>query len=80
MSIPGWPLLQRPETFIADNEPKAMLSGLETRQCITQPPQSPPPQINMSLLFFNKALPDQMLTPVMIVQPAEGINSKSPFK
>ena len=58
-----------------------MLSGLQTRQCITQPPNlTPLPQINVPLLFFNKALPDQMSTPVMMAQPAEGINNKSPFK
>lgn len=59
-----------------------MLLGLEIRQCITHAPQvsPPPPQINVPLLFFNKALPDQMLTPVMIAQPVEGINGKSPFK
>lgn len=50
---------------------------LETRRCIPPPP---PPQINVPLLFFNKARPDRMLTPVMIAQPAEGISSKSPFK
>lgn len=44
------------------------------------PHNPPPPQINVLLLFFNKALPDQMLTPAMIAQPGEGISSKSPFK
>lgn len=63
-----------------------MLFSLETHQCITYRPQfhitphPPPPQINVLLLFFNKALPDQMLTPAMIAQPGEGISSKSPFK
>lgn len=56
-----------------------MLWGLERIQCISQPPTHFP-QINTPLLCFNKALPAQMLTPVMIVEPAEGINSKSPFK
>lgn len=58
---------------------RGMLWGLETIQRISQPPSHCPP-INTPLSRFNEPLSAQMLTPVMIVEPAEGINSKSPFK
>lgn len=80
VSSPGRPLLQRPENFVAGNEPKQCSRAWKLASALPSPPQPRPPQINVLLLFFNKALPDQMLTPVMIAQPAEGINSKSPFK
>lgn len=42
-------------------------------------PQPPPSQISMPLLFFNKALPDQMLTPCNDRTACRGNKQQIPF-
>lgn len=73
------PQLQRPEPFIAGTEPKGCCGAWKPSSAFPSPPPIAPP-VNTPLSCFNKALPAQMLTPVMLAEPAEGINSKSPFK